>query len=77
MLLVQPMERIRRRPMERELGLYPLKIKPRSQSRFIPLHSVLRGAVLYEDTTRAGHYFAVDVIDSDMFARVRSCFEGY
>ena len=77
MLLVQPMQQVQRRPMDRELGLYPLKAKPRAQCRFIPLQSLIRGAVLYEDTMRAGHYFAVDVIDSDMFARVRSCFQGY
>ena len=77
MLLVQPMQQIQRRLMERELGLYPLKAKPSSQCWFIPLQSLIRGAVLYEDTVRAGHYFAVDVIDSDMFAHVRSCFQGY
>ena len=76
LLLVQQMEPVERLPMHKELGLYPFKAAHRSKCRVVPLQSLVRGAVLYGDTghRRAGHYFAVDVIDSDMFLRLKSWF---
>lgn len=74
LLLVQPMTQVNRRQMDTDLGLYPFKAEPRSQCRLIHLNSLVRGAVLYEDISRAEHYFAVDVIDSDMFLRLKTWF---
>ena len=72
MALVQPFDRTDKRTIDRDLGLYPLRIRDRSQCRIIPLRSVKRGAVLYKDSDpkRPKHYFVVDIIDSDMFLRL-------
>lgn len=76
LLLVQPMVPVERRVMDRELCLYPFKAAPRSKCRLVPLQSLVRGAVLYEDTAprRVRYYFAMDLIDEDMFVRLQARF---
>ena len=76
MALVQPFDRADRRVIDRDFGLYPLRIRDRSQCRIIPLRSVKRGAALYKDSDpkRQKYYFVVDVIDSDMYLRLVDIF---
>ncbi|KIP01685.1 hypothetical protein PHLGIDRAFT_80257, partial [Phlebiopsis gigantea 11061_1 CR5-6] len=77
MALVQTCEHAIRRHVDHDLGLYPLRMRDRSYCRIIPLRSVVRGALLYKDSDpkRPHHYFAVDIVDSDMFLRVGSIFD--
>lgn len=60
-----------RRRKDKELGLYRVGMK--TSSEFVPLRSIVRGALLVPDFDEqcAGEFIVVDVIDSDMFLRVR------
>jgi len=40
----------------------------------IPLESIVRGALLVEDTNTPGDFFVVDTVDGDMFLRIASLF---
>ena len=72
-VLVQPFDAyigpMRRK--DKELGLYRLGM--RDSSEFIPLGSILRGALIVKDfdETNSGEFIVVDVIDGDMFLRVQ------
>lgn len=57
------------RRKDRELGLYRVRVKS-SPYKIIALESIVRGAVLVEDTDNPGDYFVVDTIDGDMFLRM-------
>ena len=58
--------------MDRELGLCRVRVKQRPE--FIPLRSIVRGAVLYKDPGKVSDYLAVDTVDSDMFLRLKELF---
>ena len=54
-----------------ELGLYRVKARPRSSCEFISVKSIIRGAVLVPDFNKEDEYLVMDVLDPDMFLRVR------
>ena len=72
-ILVQPFDLYLgpRHRKDEELGLFRLGIK--SVSEFIPLQSIVRGSLIIKDFSeeREGEYIVVDVIDGDMFFRVK------
>lgn len=77
MALVQPMDKGvggRPRIVDQDLGLHRLKMAYRSQSRFIPLRSIVRGALLCQDSQHADEFVVVDTVDTDMFLRIRNLF---
>ena len=76
--LVQPLDRYRgpQRPEDADLALCRLKGKPRQQSRFIALRSVVRGALILQEIERHEEYLVLDTIDADMFARLQHLFPG-
>lgn len=45
----------------------------RKESKFIPLRSAIRGALLVQEDGRE-EYIAMDTVDTDMFARLRHLF---
>ncbi|KAG2123498.1 hypothetical protein BD769DRAFT_1628911 [Suillus cothurnatus] len=55
------------RRIDRELKLTRVKAIPRASSIFVPLASVIRGAVLFPDREHQGEFIIVDHLDSDMF----------
>ena len=59
------------RRKDKELGLFRLGIK--ESSEFMPLQSILRGSLIVKDfdTNRDGEFIVVDVIDGDMFLRIK------
>jgi len=61
------------RRKDRELGLYRVRIKL-SPYMIVDVESIVRGALLVEDTSVLGDYFAVDTVDSDMFLRMATVF---
>ena len=55
---------------DRELGLYRLRAKPRSQCEFIPVEAIVRGALVVDNPNDHEEYFVVDTIDQDIFVRI-------
>lgn len=45
-------------------------MQPRSQCEVIPLHNIVRGALLVADPKYRGDYFVIDTTDDDMYLRV-------
>ncbi|KAG1876628.1 hypothetical protein DFJ58DRAFT_712860 [Suillus subalutaceus] len=60
------------RRIDRELKLTRVKAVPRANSTFVPLASVIRGAVLFPDRDHQGEFIIVDHIDSDMFLHMKT-----
>lgn len=73
--LVQPLSEVQeQRPKNKELKLHCLHEQPRDKSIFIRLNSVIRGAFLVPGLDHSGCFVPVDVIDTDMFLRMRAMF---
>lgn len=64
----------RPRIVDKELGLHRVRMVERKHSRFIPLRSVIRGALLCQDPRNRDEYIVVDTVDTDMFLRIRGMF---
>jgi hypothetical protein len=56
---------------DREFRFHKLKAKPRASSEFILVESIVRGALVVEDYGTEGHFLVVDVVDADMWFRVK------
>jgi hypothetical protein len=61
-------------PKDKALGFYRVREKPRRDSEFIPVESIIRGALLASDSNKNGEFLVVDVVDSDMFLRLQSMY---
>ena len=59
---------------DKELSILRWHIRARSRCEVIPLDSIVRGAVLLEDTKNKGDYFILDTLDGDMFLRLKRGF---
>ncbi|KAK6984340.1 hypothetical protein R3P38DRAFT_3332873 [Favolaschia claudopus] len=55
---------------DKALGLY-------RDCEFISVHSIVRGAFIVPDFSRKGDYLVVDIIDADMFLRLRHLYPTY
>jgi hypothetical protein len=60
------------RRLDRDFKLTHARAVPRSQSIFIPVDSIIRGALLYPDPISHDNFFVVDHINGDMFLRTMS-----
>ena len=61
-----------RRRTDQDLGFTRVRSRSLAQSEFIPLESVVRGALLVPDfDSRHDDFFVVDYIDHDMFLRIK------
>ena len=56
---------------EKDLGLIRRRARPRKESEFISLHSIVRGAVAIQDLDcqEQDEYFLYNYLDFDMFLR--------
>ncbi|KAF8452167.1 hypothetical protein L210DRAFT_3608318 [Boletus edulis BED1] len=59
------------RPFDEALRLKRVKARPRTASMFIPICSIVRGALLYPDPKHKDEFFVVDHIDGDMLLRMK------
>jgi hypothetical protein len=57
------------RAVDRDLRLTRLRARPMASSEFIPLQSIIRGALLVPDFDSDRDYFVVNYVDTDMFLR--------
>ncbi|KIN94997.1 hypothetical protein M404DRAFT_34563 [Pisolithus tinctorius Marx 270] len=70
--LVQPLTAgtgVRR--LDQDLRLVRVKAVSRAASIFIPVKSIIRGALLYPDPSHHGEFLVVEHTDGDMFLRMR------
>jgi hypothetical protein len=58
--------------LDRDLKLTHVRAVPWSQPIFIPVDSIIRGALLYPDSTNHDDFTVVDHVDGDMFLRTIS-----
>ena len=59
------------RRKDRDLGLIRVRARPRASAEFISVHSIIRGAYIVQDSSDANDFFIVDVVDTDMFLRMK------
>lgn len=59
------------RRKDKDLGLYRLRVKA-SPYEIISTESIVRGALLVQDSERSDDYFVVNTVDGDMFLRMQS-----
>ncbi|KAJ7782439.1 hypothetical protein DFH07DRAFT_900870 [Mycena maculata] len=62
---------------DKALRLYHVRERQRKECEFISVHSIIRGALLAPDFAKRGDYLVVDVVDSDMFFRLKAMYPGY
>jgi hypothetical protein len=63
-----------RRQKDIDLGFYRLREKPRKSAEFIPVRSIVRGALTVDDFAQDGYRLVVDLVDTDMFLRLKSIY---
>ncbi|KAJ7038856.1 hypothetical protein C8F04DRAFT_950739 [Mycena alexandri] len=75
--LVQPLDAPLGRILAKDkvLKLFRVRAKPRQAAEFISVHSIVRGAVLVPDSERDGDYFIMDVVEGDMFLRMKDMYK--
>jgi hypothetical protein len=74
--LVQPMDAPVGVISAKEKALKLFRVRARQASEFIPVRSIVRGAVLVPDSNpeHKGDFFVMDVPEGDMFLRLRDMF---
>ncbi|TFK78375.1 hypothetical protein K466DRAFT_507378, partial [Polyporus arcularius HHB13444] len=56
---------------DKALGFFPVRAKRRSDAEFISIHSIIRGAVLVPDFASEGYFLIHDLVDHDIFLRIK------
>ena len=72
--LVLPLKKFPRpttRDDDKALSIHRWRAQDRDKCRIIPLDSIIRGAVLVKDPAHTKDYFVIDVLDGDMYLRVK------
>lgn len=60
-----------RRQSDSDFGLIQLRKAPPTSSEIFSVRSIIRGALVVEDSKRPGDVLVVDIIDADMFLRLK------
>lgn len=60
--------------MDKELAVYRVRARQRREAEFISVKSIIRGAVLVEDSEREGEFLVLDNLNGDMLLRMRKMF---
>ena len=71
--LIQPCDAPTGRLRKKDIDLRFLRVrsKPRNRAEFVSLRSIIRGALLVPAFDKDEEYLVLDVVDADMFVRVR------
>jgi hypothetical protein len=73
--LVQPFSEVSSlRKKDKDLCLHRLQAKPRANAVFVPARSIYRGAYIIPESPDEATSLVVDVVDSDMFLRIRQMY---
>ncbi|KAJ7116962.1 hypothetical protein C8R44DRAFT_832414 [Mycena epipterygia] len=74
--LVQPFDaptgRVGRK--DKQLRFHRVRAKPRKNSEFISVHSIIRGVVLVPDFDKLGEFIVFDVLDTDLSRRLKNLY---
>lgn len=73
--LVEVMDKVLRKA-DKELGLYRVKSRARKNATFIPVRSIVRGALIFPIPDKEKDFFVVDTVDADMFTRIKSIYKN-
>ncbi|KIJ11284.1 hypothetical protein PAXINDRAFT_164124 [Paxillus involutus ATCC 200175] len=60
------------RQLDRQLKLTRVRAVPRGSSIFIPVDSIIRGALLYPDPAHKDDFLVIDHVDGNMFLRMKT-----
>ena len=73
-VLIQPLDAQVPQPssQERDFQLFRIRAKARTSSRFISAQSIIRGVVVIPTYITEGDYYVFDLLDDDIFFRVRT-----
>jgi hypothetical protein len=71
--LIQPLDSPTgaRRLKDKDLGFFRLRARPRASSEFIYVRSIVRGALVARDFEKPGDFLVIDLVDPDMFLRLK------
>jgi hypothetical protein len=70
--LVHPFSEVRTlQNKDKALNLHRMRMRPRGDAMFISVRSICHGAFLVSENSNNGDYLVVDVVDTDMFLRIR------
>jgi hypothetical protein len=75
--LIQPFSEVLVLPMrqrDKDLNFHRLRARPQAESVFISIRSISRAAFIVPENTRDGDFLVVDVVDTDMFLRIRAMY---
>ena len=71
--LVQPFDAlVEPKEKDKVAGLYRLQIQQRDKSEIFSVASIICGAVLVKDFDEEDEYLIMDILDSDMFLRIKA-----
>jgi hypothetical protein len=59
---------------DRVLSLYRVRQREREKCEFISVHSIIRGALLVPDFEVKGDHIVVDLVDADMYFRIKAMY---
>ncbi|KAJ7695581.1 hypothetical protein B0H14DRAFT_3100500 [Mycena olivaceomarginata] len=59
---------------DRLLSLYRVRQREREKCEFISVHSIIRGALLVPDFEIKGDHLVVDIVDADMYFRIKAMY---
>lgn len=73
--LVQPFDDpVESQEKDNDLGLFRVRAKPREKSEIFAVGAIIRGALLVKDFDSVDDYLVVDIIDGDMYFRVKEMY---
>lgn len=61
---------------DQELSMHRVRARPRREAEFISIHSIIRGAVLIQDSEKEGDFHVLDTLNGEMLLRMRDMFPG-
>ena len=56
---------------EKEMELHRVRAQPRGSAEFVDARSIIRGVLLIPTFEKDGNYFVFDVLDADLFLRIK------
>lgn len=57
---------------DKDFGFYRVRAQPRTRSEFVSVQSIVRGILLAQDPDFPEEFLVVDVVDTDMYLRMKS-----
>ena len=62
------------RHQDKDLGFHRLRARQQAESAFISIQSISHGAFIVPENSRDGDFLVIDVVDTDMFLRIKAMY---